>query len=282
MSTTDDRRAAAQAYIDACRRRIPAFVGRHFSIKGTLALHRGAIGGDLWRAPLNTLLAVPAFLVLVTALALRAVGAKSVAARLQRLPLGATTAVQRRVEQLILTELLALPVAIRATLTEESPLARLLRRYARTRNAATELTLNVLMLCIGFLVFDRLTPGSLSTGTVLAEALAEQSAIDAFPLGTWAGELYYSLFPPSWTLMDVGLAVVVTLSVVALLSSFVGVLTDPVQAALGIHRRRLGRLVDAIERRLVAEGPDYHPKDPYFARLVDLVDAARAAGTLLP
>lgn len=282
MSATESQRAAAQRYIDACRQRIPVFVRRHFSFRGALALHRHAIGGDLWRAPLNTLLAVPAFLILVTSLVLRVVGLKSRAMRLQRLRLGVTTATQRRVEDLILVELLALPGALRTTLTETSPLMRLLRRYACTRSAATELSLNVLMLCAGVLIFDRLTPGSLSTGTVLAEALTRQSAVEAFPLGAWAGELYYTAFPPGWELADVGLAVLVTLAVVALLSSFVGILTDPVQAALGIHRRRLERLVDEVEHRLLGEDAEFHPKDPYFARLVDLVDAARAAGTLLP
>ena len=138
------------------------------------------------------------------------------------------------------------------------------------------------MLGIGALVFQQLTPGSLSTGTVMVEALAEHTAIEAFPLGAWAGEAYYSVFPVSWSLSDIGIAVVATFGLVAVLSTFVGILADPLQVALGIHRRRLRRFVDALERRMLGEGSDFAPKDAYVARLVDLVDGARAAGTLLP
>ena len=200
---------------------------------------------------------------------------------LERLPLGVTTAVEREIERLILTEILALPVTFRRTLTEKAPLSRLLRRYVRTRSAASELAVNVLMLCVGALVFHQLTPGSISTGAVMAGALTERAAIDAFPLGVWAGKAFYAVFPVGWSSLDVGIAVAVTVGVVALLSSFIGIVADPVQSALGIHRRRLERLIDALERRLHGKGTDFNPKDAYFARLVDLVDAARAAGTLL-
>ncbi len=282
MSTTTDRRAAAQRYIDTCRSRIPSFVARHFSLRGTLALHRAAFWGDIWRAPLNTLLAVPAFFIYLAARVLRLARLELAANRLECLPLGVTTAVEREIERLILTEILALPVAFRRTLTEKAPLSRLLRRYARTRSAASELAVNISMLCVGALVFHQLTPGSISTGAVMAGALAERAAIEAFPLGAWAGKAYYAVFPVSWSLSDVGIAVSVTVGVVALLSSFIGLVADPVQTVLGTHRRRLERLIGTLEHRILGKGADFNPKDAYFARLVDLVDAARAAGTLLP
>ena len=282
MSATSNHRAAAQRYIDACRGRIPAFVARHFAFRGTLELHRAALGGDLWRAPVNTLLAVPAFLVRVLACLLRCARLKTPAGWLERMPLGVTTAVDRRIEEHILAELLALPIAVRATLTERSPLSRLLRQYVRTRGAASELGVNAVLLCIGALVFGRLTPGSLSTATVMGQELSERSAIDAFPLGRWAGEVYYAFFPVSWSGTDIAIAIVATLGTVAMLSTFVGILADPLQRACGIHRRRLNRFIDALERRMVGAHADFKAKDAYFARLVDLVDAARAAGSLLP
>jgi len=282
MSATNNQRASAQSYIDACRSRIPAFVDRHFSLKGTLALHCSSLGGDLWRAPVNTLLAIPAFVVRMLAGLLRLVRLKALASWLERLPLGVMTTVDRKIEELILSELLALPVAVRRTLTEQAPLSRMLRRYVRTRGAMSELGVNALMLCFGALIFERLTPGSLSTGTALAQALSERTAIESFPLGVWAGEAYYALFPVSWSFPDVAIAVVATLAAVALLSTFVGILVDPLQAALGVHRRRLNRLIDVLEQRMVGREAGFEPKDAYFARLVDLVDAARAAGSLLP
>ena len=276
------RRSTAERYIESCRNRIPTFIGRHFSFRGALALHKAALGADLWRAPLNTLLAVPAFFIALTARVLQRVKLDTPAMWLERLPVGVMTAVQREIERLVLTEVLALPVEFRHTLTSNSPLAVMVRRYARTRSAATELGVNVLMLCAGALVFRELTPGSISAGTTMAGALTERAAIEAFPLGSWAGQAYYAVFPVSATPVDIGIAVALTMGVVALLSSFAGVLVDPLQAALGLHRRRLERLIDTLERRILGADANFRPRDAYFARLVDLVDAARAAGSLLP
>ncbi len=282
MPTTAKRRLAAERYIETCRYRIPTFVGRHFSFKGAVALHRAALGADLWRAPLNTLLAVPTFFIALTAHMLRRVKLGTPAMWLERLPVGVTTAVECEIERLVFTEVLALPIEFRRTLTRNSPLGVMVRRYARTRSAATELGVNVLMLCAGALVFHELTPGSISTGTTMAGALAERAAIEAFPLGSWAGQAYYAVFPVSPTPVDIGITVALTMGAVALLSSFAGVLVDPLQAALGLHRRRLERLVDTLERRILGADANFQPRDAYFARLVDLVDAARAAGSLLP
>lgn len=282
MLATNNHTTVAQRYIDACRGRIPAFVTRHFSFRGSLELHRAALGGDLWRAPVNTLLAVPAFFIRVLACLLRCLRLKTPAGWLERLPLGVATAVDRRIEDLILAELLALPISVRATLIEQSPLSVLLRQYVRTRGAVSELGVNATMLCIGALVFGRLTPGSLSTGTVMAQEMSERTAIDEFPLGTWVGEVYYAIFPASWSSADIAIAILVTIGTVAMLSTFVGILADPLQAAFGIHRRRLNRLLNALERRMVGTQADFKSKDAYFARLVDIVDAARATGSLLP
>lgn len=281
MSTPERQRAAARRYFDACRSRIPGFVRRHFSIGGTLELHREALGGDLWRAPLNTLLAVPVFVVRLSACLSRCVRLKTLSRRLEAVSPGVTTALERKVEYLVLTELLALPATVHGRLSALAPLSRMLYRYVRARGAASEIGVNVVMLCAGALLFQRLTPGSISAGTAMAHVLSERTAVDAFPLGTWAGEAYYSVVPVAFTPSDMAIAAVATLGAVALLSTFVGIVADPVQSILGIHRRRLNRLIDALERRMMGGDADFQPKDAYFARLLDAVDAARAAGALL-
>jgi len=56
-------RDAAHRYIASRRERIDAFVDCHFTLAGSLALHRRAIGWDLLRAPANLFLAGPALAV---------------------------------------------------------------------------------------------------------------------------------------------------------------------------------------------------------------------------
>ena len=64
----------------------------------------------------------------------------------------------------------------------------------------------------------------------------------------------------------------------AVLAAFSGVITDPLQRRLGLHRRRLSRLLDALERGLCSERAQHVTmRDHYIARLVDLFDLAALA-----
>lgn len=48
---------AAQRYFDSRRSRVDAFVDRHFSLAGSAAIHRNAVGWDMLKAPANITLA---------------------------------------------------------------------------------------------------------------------------------------------------------------------------------------------------------------------------------
>src|SRR5258707_15398864 len=66
--------AAVRKSIATRRKRIDPFVDRHFTLSGSLALHRRAIGWDLLRAPANLFLAGPALSVELASWAARRVG----------------------------------------------------------------------------------------------------------------------------------------------------------------------------------------------------------------
>jgi hypothetical protein len=54
--------------------------------------------------------------------------------------------------------------------------------------------------------------------------------------------------------------------------------TDPVQRRLGLHQRRLERLLDALEAGVRGSGPGrFQVRDHYVARLLDLFDVLGAA-----
>ena len=112
---------------------------------------------------------------------------------------------------------------------------------------------------------------------MLAGAVAQQAAIASFPLGAAAGSVWYGLFSaaPSGLLVAsitgslIGLGAVVT--------AFAGILTDPLQRAFGMHRRRLHRLIDALGVELKGGRQAFQVRDHYAARILDLVDLARMA-----
>ena len=64
----------------------------------------------------------------------------------------------------------------------------------------------------------------------------------------------------------------------AVVAAFAGVVADPAQKALGIHKRRLVKMLDTLERGFRGDNSaQFAPKDHYVARLVDFVDMVRAA-----
>jgi len=68
----------------------------------------------------------------------------------------------------------------------------------------------------------------------------------------------------------------------AAVAAFAGLVTDPVQRRLGLHQRRLLRLVDALERQTAdPSAPAYAVHDHYAARVLDLFDWLACAHRLV-
>jgi hypothetical protein len=307
---------AIARYLAQRRARIPGFVDANFSLLGSLRLHREALGLDLVRAPANLAL-VPPFLVMqLGAAGLDGVGARRAARWLRGRKLFLTTDVARELtfrlhrdllelpcedgvrrterdalaEAILADQRLALPLAAieeRLRQQREEPeagerLQAMLETYAGARTAAADLFNNALLASTGAALFQKLTPGAFSLGPVLAGAIAHQAAVASFPLGAGLGGLWYAWFPaaPSAALLlgTTGGLMLLT----AVTAGFAGVISDPVQRALGLHTRRLERLVDALGRELAGDSAvAFQVRDHYVARIFDLVDLGRAAARAL-
>jgi hypothetical protein len=294
---------------------VPGFVDRHYALAGALALHAHALGWDLARAPVNLLAALPQSALLLGAAAGRALGRKrprlaAAAARLGRLQLLLETDVGRELAWLIHTELLELPVRLgdrlstRDALAEavfadprlagaiaetaralelrggdaalRDPMAELIGIYTGSRAAAADIANALLATGAGALAARQFTPGALSLGPVIAGTLAQHAAIASFPLGPALGGLWYGAFPavaaPGLALAGSGAAFVA----MGTLAAFAGVVVDPVQRRLGLHQRRLDRLITALEAQLLGRAHDgFRPRDHYVARMFDALDLLR-------
>lgn len=308
-SAVDD---AIDRYVAARRDRVPAFIDRNFSLVGSARMHRKAMGWDMVRAPANLALALPHVLIKLGALGSRVAGARRVATRLDRANLFFASDVAREVEWRVFTELLELPYAQqgrsfhRDALAEEifadpriseamrqslealgrradDPrfavwLADAMATYTGSRVAAADLANALIAAGIGALTFKQLTPGAISLGPMIAQALVHQSAIASFPLGAGIGSLWYGVAPSA---ASTGLVVGVTgglLAAASVMAAFSGVLTDPLQRQLGLHYRRLNLMVDSLECELTGLGDSrYAVRDHYAARAFDVVDLLRAA-----
>ncbi|MEI4471217.1 DUF6635 family protein [Frigidibacter sp. MR17.24] len=253
------------AAFDAARARVSGFARRHFSVRGTLRLHRAALGWDLLRAPANTALAPVNLLLRLLAMALYAARARGLARRIAARPLILRTDTARAIERLVRDELLGPPIAADALH---------LGAYGDTRGAVAEFTTSLVPLGAGAALFKTVTPGVLSLAPAFALSVAQGAAIAAFPLGGGIGALWYGAFPaaPS-TGLTLGVAAAMML-VLSLCASFAGLVADPVQLRLGIHQRRLHRLIDALEAEARDAGSGrFAAGEHYLARVWDATDA---------
>ena len=87
--------------------------------------------------------------------------------------------------------------------------------------------------------------------------------------------MWYGVFPARTDPRLVAATVAGLVSLGALVTAFAGVLADPVQGWLGVHRRRLMRLIDTLEAELTGAGDrPFVAREHYVVRAFDLWDAA--------
>jgi hypothetical protein len=296
-------------YFSDRRQRIGPFVDRNFSLRGSISLHRAAVGWDIARVPLNIAMAAPQVGLLVAAHAARKLGAPRLAVELSSKRLVVHTAVGRELAWRIHADLLELPYRCGARVTAKDALAETIlsdprvvaaltpalealgttgdepalrqrldaamTEYARTRAAAAEITTTLLSLSAGALALRKLTPGALTLGPTLAAAIVQRGAVMSLPMSGALGPLWYTLFPvaPSAVLAAGLSGGLLAASTVA--SAFAGVVADPIQRKLGLHQARLRRMVDALERQMKdPTAPGFVVHDHYVVRLLDLFDVA--------
>lgn len=302
--------AATRQYLGERRTLVAPFTRRHFSIKGAWRINRCALGKDLLRTPANVLWAIPQLLAHSGATLSHKLGFSMLTRQLSRLPHGFKTDVEREIEWLIYRELLELPFTqdsrccTKDALLEQilahplihrlliSELQRLdqishqqnfqqrlkeyLVTYASSRTAAADLSGSLLSLAAGVAAFKQVTPGAAAIGGAAATALANQLAIANCVLGSTVGSLYYGVFP---AVASTGLLVATTGGLVmalGILSALTGIITDPIQQAVGLHQRKLLKLLDALEQELTGRGDGYRLHDAYAARIFDLWDLLQA------
>jgi len=297
-------RSGIERYFDDCRARIPAFIDRHFHYPGAIDTNRKALGWDMLRAPLNLLWApVYALLTLIRLLTRNRTGLRWLHNLAGRVPAGFTTRVQQHISDLILADLLNngqedslleryLIEALEAVYERHSSEAidhqqftRLIEplveealcQYRVTRTASADITNSISCTVLGAFAFQKFTPGGIGLGVVLASMLAKTLAARDFILGETIGGWYYSVFPPE---PSVATTVSVMVAVLACLSAFAalsGVIFDPVQSAIGLHRRRLRKLLDHLQRDvLLSTESSFRPKDQFVARVLDTFDMIRS------
>ena len=271
-----------RTYFRRRRSRVPGFVDRTFSFSGALQTHRNVLGHDLWKAPLNAALAGPQIGLQAVAGVMALAGRREAAERLKSRELFFRTSVTEKIERGLIVDLLELPYAGKGApsfhdalaveilsdhrldgalgilngpwgekqrLQMDDKLVQQLAIYLNARGAAGELVSAGVTMAAGGIMLHQLTPGFLTLGPALAQSLgAKIGGVAAFSAG----------------------AAVLAASATA--AAFAGVVTDPIQRALGIHHLRLIGLLDSLEAAFLGGDARLAIPEQYAARLIDLVD----------
>lgn len=300
-SRVDQLEQAIDKYCADCHQRVDAFVAAELAGVGAWRLNRHALGWDLLRVPLNIAWAPFWLLWQLLAWLFGKVGLSFVAKLLKRIPPGMTTTVQRELGHRVERDLLHIkdnePDPLLSYMLAESgveaaslndllaqPMANKGReqfrnRWFGARTAVAEITTNISMAAVGAVLFKQFTPGALGGGAALAAWWTWDQAVQQFWAGETLGRVWYGWFPPEtdWTarLLATGILMVV-LAVVASLSGF---LTDPLQSALGLHQRRLHKLIEHMQQELKANLlGNSSTREQYLARVTDVLDWIALAG----
>jgi hypothetical protein len=271
-----------RTYFRKRRSRVPGFIDRTFSFAGALRTHRNAIGHDLWKAPLNAALAGPQIGLQAIAGVMTLAGRREAAERLKSRELFFRTSVTENIERQLFVDLLELPyigkgepsfhdaLAVeilgdhrldgalgilngpwgeKQRLQMDDKLVQRLAIYLNARGAAGELVSAAVTMAAGGAMLHQLTPGFLTLGPALAQSLgAKIGGVAAISAS----------------------ATVLAASVTA--AAFAGVVTDPIQSALGVHHLRLIGLLDSLEAAFLGSDARLAIPEQYAARLIDLVD----------
>lgn len=297
-------RSAIEHYFDDCKARVAAFIDRHFHYPGAIATNRMALGWDMLRAPINLLWApVYALACLVKILVPKRTALMWLHGLANRVPAGFTTRVQQHISHLILVDLLnsgqespllesylieALEAVYERHTCEpvdhqrfnkliEPLVADALSQYRITRTASADITNSISCTVLGAFAFQKFTPGGIGLGVVLASMLAKTLAAQDFIFGETIGSWYYSWFPPEPSLATTASVMVAVMTSLAAFAAFSGVIFDPVQAAVGLHRRRLHKLLDHLQRDVTLRTQSsFRPKDQFVARILDMFDMIKS------
>jgi hypothetical protein len=115
-------------------------------------------------------------------------------------------------------------------------------------------------------------------GLKVSSAIAHQIAVSNFILGPTVGGFYYTVFPAAASTTLIAASTGAVVMALAVLTSFSGIVMDPVQSRLGVHKRRLLRLIDSLEGQLRGnDNSRLKMRDQYYARIFDLLDLLKKA-----
>lgn len=269
-----------ETYVKERRAALPEFITRELGLVATFNRVRSTAPKDVWRHPINMLLAVASLTIRKAASLADKLGFEWLARTLFKVPLPLSTDYQSQVQQAVVASWLGLADEanpLRAMLSSDPRIQDALVTYPHLTTAlcgTDKLRKQLRLPLIGY-VENRTTLIDLgsSGSTLLAASIvfgdsglspsqmvsrlagnrANDQAASGFFLGRGAGKVFHKLFPVEPTSWEILLSSMVIFLGLSLLTIAVVLLTDPLLAKLGSHQRQLEKLLDSFTARLLLD-----------------------------
>jgi hypothetical protein len=265
-------------YVAQRKELLNGFLADRFYFRGTFEVFFKTLKTDVIRHPLNFVLSIPLLFIGKIAGWLEKFGLSKPAQVVQKVPLRFGTNFERKREEQLCSGLLglsrddrnALVIALSEDAVVKDALDRFpgllsffrtrevrnvvaspIRELMASRASILDLASTGLTLLVAYLLFGKVALSPYDMGRRLADSSARDHAASRFVLGRGLGRAFYSIFPTHPTTMQIVLWSAAVIFSLGALTAVIGVLSDPVQQYLGVHRRQLNRLLDACEDRLV-------------------------------
>jgi putative flippase GtrA len=302
-----------EAFIQSRHDKVEPFVEDNFSLSNAWQLNKKAFGLDMLKTPANILWTPPFFILTGAGKLLKKSTQNRWGHRLADLPSGFKTDVEKEMTWRLYTQFLELPYCeeqsnsnsqrrsegnlLFSTILAQPGVVELLDKsliaiaqlsnddvgrqkladnllvYTDSRKSAAELSSALIAMASGYVTNKSLSFGALGLGTAFATTLANASAASSFILGNTLGTAYYSIFSVTASKASIVAATGGIAMLLGVVSSYSGMITDPLQKQLGWHQKKLHRLVDSVEQQLTSNNANaLQLKDGYVARVLDLAD----------
>jgi hypothetical protein len=263
-----------EAYAEHCRQRIPAFTQAQVSVAHAWTIQKRTFWRDLMIAPLNSLWSVPYWTIRKVCVGLEALGVSGASVVLGSLKAGVTSGYQKATDATLARDLLewdldgaaGLPVSLLHDLERHpglshlrfhphalplEPVRKVIDGFSSARALVADLAGAGFTLAVSWIAFRSTSMGLFDVANRVARQDAKSRAASHFVLGRPAGKVFFSVFRPEASRVEIAIILVVLALVIASGSMLCVLASEPVLAALGLQQRRLAGLVDKVERELV-------------------------------
>ncbi len=259
-------------YMNARRELVPSFVDRHFSLQETLRLQKKSMLVDMLSHPINALWSIPYLSLKKIAEVFEKTEWEKQTHPLGKVPAGFKTRYQIEVETMVLAEVLeidkfvndlkAYPGLIESLAAKNISLESLhidetfkkhVAKYTTHQAVISDVISTLATFGVGWFFFGDRSIGLFGMGDRIARSFARDRAASDFFLGKEVGSGFYNLFPPQPT----GLQLVIATAAVGFLLTSIcvvaSVVSDPLRKTLGLHRKKLGNLIEDLEDALIIQ-----------------------------